>query len=216
MILIGSDLFPIFGERTANRKHLRILVACELSGIVRDAFIRKGHDAWSCDINPSDNGGPHIQEDALKVIQSDWDMVIAHPPCTHLASSGAQWWPRKRETGEQQEAERFFLAFSGCAPKVAIENPVGRMSKAFRPPDQKVQPWQFGDPFQKLTCLWLEGLPPLLPTEIVDRGEMVEFESGKRMPKWYADLRDLPPDERRKARSYFPKGIAEAMAQQWG
>ena len=197
---------------------MKILVACEFSGIVRDAFRKKGHDAWSCDILPCD-GDPayHYQCDIAYVLPyRKWDMIIAFPPCTHLASSGAAWFEQKRKDGRQQEGIDFFMLFtkSNC-PKIVIENPVGIMSKVYRKPDQIIQPYMFGDPYSKRTCLWLKGVPKLIATDEVKPEERVSFSSGRTMPKWYADAWKLPPNETSKIRSKtFPR-IAKAMAKQW-
>lgn len=185
---------------------MRVLIACEYSATVREAFAAKGHDAWSCDILPSDKPGNHYQGDVLEIIDDDWDLMIAHPPCTHLASSGARWWEFKGK--EQEEALRFVrLLMEAPIPKIALENPVGLISTAIRKPDQIIQPWQFGDSYQKTTCLWLKGLPKLTPTEIVDKGEFV-IHGGKKLPKWYSN--------REFNRSKTFPGIAQAMAEQWG
>jgi hypothetical protein len=191
---------------------MRVLVACEFSGVVRDAFIRAGHDAWSCDLLPSEAPGPHIQDDALEVMRSQpWDLMIAHPPCTDLAVSGARHFKRKGLERIQRSID-FFNAFMWAAiPKICIENPVGLSSRYIRPPNQVIQPWQFGDEAQKTTHLWLVGLPNLKPTNIVGKGEMVKFASGKVMPKWYADASD---DGHKRSRTF--QGIADAMAAQWG
>ncbi|HQJ95422.1 MAG TPA: hypothetical protein PLT06_11390 [Syntrophorhabdaceae bacterium] len=197
---------------------MKVLVACEFSGIVRDAFLAKGHDAWSCDLLPTESPGPHIQGDVLEILNDGWDMMIAHPPCTHLACSGAAWFSKKIMV--QKESLRFVanLLFAPI-PKICIENPVGIISSRIRPPDQIIQPYQFGEPFQKTTCLWLEGLPKLKPTcmdapllgELVDKGEFITYESGRTMPKWYAELRGNGHE-----RSKFWPSIAKAMADQWG
>jgi len=196
---------------------MRVLIGCEFSGRVRDAFSRKGHDAWSCDLVSSESQGNHIQDDILKHLADGWDLAIMHPPCTHLASSGAAWFAAKRADGRQQQGIDFFLALANAPiEKIAVENPIGIMSKKWRKPDQIIQPWQFGEEAQKSTCLWLKNLPLLVPTKIVERGEMVEFKSGKRMPKWYADCWKLAPEERAKMRNRTFQGIADAMAEQWG
>ena len=191
---------------------MRVLVACEYSGRVRDAFIKLGHDAWSCDIIPTDVPGPHIQDDVTKHLNSGWDMLIAFPPCTHLACSGARWWHKKQS--EQQEAVNFFMLLANASiPKIAIENPVGLMSSAWRKPDQIIQPWQFGHEATKTTCLWLKDLPKLTPTKIVSKGLRHVTKSGKSLPAWY----NLPPStDRAKIRSLTFQGIADAMASQWG
>lgn len=204
---------------------MRILVACEFSGIVRDAFRARGHDAWSCDLLPCDADPQyHIQGDVLPVLKQEWDLMVAHPPCTHIAVSGAAWFEEKRSDGRQQEGIDFFLEFTKTdIPKWCVENPVSIMSTLYRRPDQVVQPYYFGDPYTKTTCLWLNRLPRLLHTDEdnlfmkkthVDKGEFVTFKSGKRMPKWYAELRTNK--DRGKIRSQFWPGIADAMADQWG
>lgn len=205
---------------------MRVLVACEFSGVVRDAFTARGHDAWSCDLLPSETGGKHYQGDfrhALCAPMSNggWDLLIAHPPCTHLACSGARWFDRKKASGEQQQAIDFFMSFLGLPiPRICIENPVGIMSKLWKKPTQIIHPYFFGDEFQKTTCLWLVGLPRLLHFKEADlldqathvgRGEMVKFSSGKVIPKWYAESRG---DGHTRSRT-FP-GFANAMAEQWG
>lgn len=181
---------------------MRVLVACEFSGIVRDAFIARGHDAWSCDILPTEKPGPHIQDDVLKHISDGWDMMIAHPPCTHLAVSGARWF--KDKIHEQNLAIDFFIALADASiPKVAVENPISIMSTVYRKPDQIIQPWWFGHGETKATCLWLRGLPKLHPTKVVD---------GR-----YGRVHRMPPGpERWRERSRTYQGIADAMAEQWG
>lgn len=180
---------------------MRVLIACEYSGRVRSAFRALGHDAWSCDLLPSEDGGQHIQGDVLEVIGLGWDLMVAHPPCTHLAVSGARHFSKKQDV--QPEAIRFFMALAQAPiPRIAIENPVCIMSSVWREPDQVIQPWQFGHGETKATCLWLKGLPPLIPTKIV---------SG-RHPRVHL----MPPGpDRWKERSRTYEGIAEAMARQW-
>jgi hypothetical protein len=196
---------------------MRVLVACEFSGVVRDAFRARGHDAMSCDLLPTEVDGPHYQGDVRDVLADGWDLMIAHPPCTHLAVSGAAWFAAKRADGRQQEAVDFFMLLANAPiARSAIENPVGIMSTVWRKPDQIIQPYQYGEAASKKTCLWLRGLPPLLPTCIVDKGEQVHFKSGRSMPKWYADAFRLPPAERARLRSRTFEGIARAMAEQWG
>jgi len=206
---------------------MNILVACEFSQVVTKAFRDRGHEAYSCDLLPTEgNDDWHIQADVFDVIDrhreiarldvdrdipKNWDMMIAFPPCTHLAVSGAKHFAQKREDGRQREGIDFFMLFANSdIPRVAIENPVGIMSTLWRKPDQIIQPWQFGDPFQKTTCLWLKGLPVLLPTSIVSKGEFVTTPSGKKLPKWYSDNKSA------KNRSRTFQGIADAMASQWG
>jgi len=194
---------------------LRILVACEFSGIVRDEFRALGHDAISCDLEPSERPGPHYQGDVRDLLGEPWDMMVAFPPCTHLCVSGARSFAEKRDDGRQQEAVEFFMRLvEAQVPRIAIENPVGIMSRLYRRPDCIIQPWQFGDQFSKRTCLWLKGLPPLLPICAVSPGEFYYPSSGgKRMPAWYALA---PHTDRTKLRSRTFPGIARAMAQQWG
>jgi hypothetical protein len=163
------------------------------------------HDAWSCDLLPADDGDAHhYQGDVLPLLGMGWDLMIAHPPCTHLASSGARWFAEKRADGRQRAAVDFFMALARCdIPRYAIENPVGIMSSVWRQPDQVIQPWQYGHGETKATCLWLRGLPPLRPTDVVEGRE--------------ARIHRLPPTpDRWKIRSATYQGIASAMAEQWG
>ena len=197
---------------------MRILVACEESQAVTKELRALGHEAYSCDVLPCSGGHPewHLKQDVLPLLEQDWDMIIAFPPCTDLAVSGAAWFARKQADGSQQRSIDFFMRFANAkCPRIAIENPVGIMSKRWRKPDQIIQPYQFGEPFSKKTCLWLKGLPKLVPTNIVDKGEQVTFASGKSMPKWYSDAFRLPPKERSIARSRTFPGVAKAMATQF-
>lgn len=196
---------------------MRVLIACEFSGTVREAFREKGHDAWSCDIVKSDdNSQYHIQEDVLKIISDNWDMMIAFPPCTHLAVSGAKHFAKKREDGRQQQGIDFFMSIINAPiPIIAVENPVGIMSSVYRKPDQIINPFEFGHNVSKKTCLWLKNLPALKATNIVDKGEYITFPSGKRMHKWYAD-KAFGGEARQKVRNKTFQGIADAMAEQWG
>jgi site-specific DNA-cytosine methylase len=186
---------------------MNVLVACEMSGRVRDAFLKRGHYAVSCDLLPSlSNHGDHYQGDIFDLLsgpQSDWDLMIAFPPCTHLSSSGARWWPEKRANGRQQAAVHFVRRLMGSGiPRIAIENPVGYLSTAIRKPDQIVQPWMFGEGEVKTTCLWLKNLPALTPTNVV---------SGREQRMW-----KMPPSpDRAQKRSMTYQGIADAMASQW-
>ena len=182
---------------------MRVLIACEFSGIVRDAFIRRGHDAWSCDLLPTESIGPHIVGGVLETINREcWDLMVAFPPCTHLAVSGARWFKEKRY--EQNHAIDFFMALINAPiDKIAIENPIGIMSTKYRKPDQIIQPWQFGHGETKATCLWLKGLPLLQPTNIV-KGRHARVH------------REPPSPDRWKNRSRTYQGIADAMAEQWG
>lgn len=159
--------------------------------------------------------GRHIHADILSgVLNAHWDLMIAFPPCTHLASSGARWFKEKRQDGRQAEAFRFFMALAECdIPRIAIENPVGIVSRLWRKPDQKIQPYWFGEPHRKTTCLWLKGLPPLVPTNMVEPEPDHVTKSGRRLPAWY----NLPPSpDRATIRSRTFLGIADAMAAQWG
>lgn len=193
---------------------MKVLVACEFSGIVRDAFAARGHNAISCDLLMPYNANPgmHYQGDVRDILNNGWDLMIAHPPCTHLAVSGARWFKDKKE--EQEEALEFVQTLLNAPiPRIALENPVSIISSRIRKPDQIVQPWMFGDPFTKTTCLWLKNLPKLKPTKIVDKGERHITKSGKSLPKWY----NLPPSEDRgMKRSVTFEGFANAMAEQWG
>jgi len=191
---------------------------CEESQAVTKEFRKLGLEAFSCDILPCSGGHPewHIQWDITPILQDKWDMIIAFPPCTHLAVSGAAWFEQKRKDGRQQQGIDFFMLFANCkCERMAIENPIGIMSTVWRKPDQIIQPYEFGGSFSKKTCLWLKGLPKLKPTEIVDKGEQIKYKSGKSMPKWYADAFKLPPKERSRVRSQTFPGIAKAMAEQW-
>lgn len=191
---------------------MKVLIACEFSGTVRDAFAALGHDAWSCDLLPTEQPGQHIQGDVREVLNEQWEMIIAHPPCTDLAVSGAAWFEAKRADGRQQAAIEFFMLFANLrCERVAIENPVGIMSTYWRKADQVIHPYQFGHMEQKSTCLWLKNLPLLRPTNDVYAG-MMELPRNQRERLHY-----LPPSEDRWAlRSMTYQGIADAMAQQWG
>jgi len=193
---------------------MKVLVACEYSGAVRDAFRAFGHDAISCDLLPSVAPGPHHQGDVLPLLEQEWDIVLAFPPCTDLASSGAKHFATKRADGRQQRSIEFFMRFAEAPQnRLAIENPVGIMSSEWRKPDQIIQPWQFGHKATKTTCLWLKNLPQLIPTAIVGKGARHITSGGKSLPAWY----NLPPSpERWKIRSATFPGIAAAMAAQWG
>ena len=200
---------------------MRVLCACEQSQAVTKEFRRGGVECYSCDLLPASGGHPewHIQCDALEVAKMDWDMVIAFPPCTHLAVSGAKHFEEKRRNGKQQMAIGFFLAFTALdhVPRVCIENPVGIMSTEYRKPTQIISPWMFGDPQEKKTCLWLKGLPKLEPTKVVEPERRVEVGTqGHTMSEWYAEASNLPHYYRSIARAVTFPGIARAMARQWG
>ena len=184
---------------------MKVLIACEYSGVVRDAFLRGGHEAMSCDILETESPGPHYKGDLFDVIDYPWDLAIFHPPCTHLSVSGSRHFAEKKMDGRQQAAVSFFMRIvrqSAHIPKVAIENPVCIMSSLYRKPDQIIQPWQFGHGETKANCLWLKGLPLLTPTEIVEGRE--------------ARIHRMPPSaDRWKERSRTFQGIATAMAEQY-
>jgi len=219
-------------------KDINILVACEESQAITKEFRKRGFTAFSCDIEPCSGGHPewHIQfdctmpmagwsfytQDGFKHHGRKFDLVIAHPPCTHLCASGARWWNNPATPDKpllQDQAINFFMMFvnnSKYFKHMAIENPIGIMSKKYRKPDQIVQPFWFGDPARKSTCWWLFNLPNLIPDNMVDEGESFDCGNGKRQPKWYRDAWNLPPKERAKARSKTFPGMARAIAEQWG
>lgn len=181
---------------------VKVLIACEYSGTVRDAFLQAGHSAMSCDLLPTESEGPHYLGDVRDILDDGWDLMIAHPPCTHLAVSGSRWF--KDKINEQREALDFVeLLMYAPIDKIAIENPISVISTRIRKPDQIIQPWQFGHGETKATCLWLKGLPKLTPTDIVEGRE--------------ARVHKMPPGPNRwKERSRTYAGIAQAMADQWG
>jgi len=181
---------------------MRILVACEFSGVVREAFKKRGHDVWSCDLLPTEQLGNHLQCDVLSILQDNWDLMIAHPPCTYLAGSGARWWKNRRK--EQAKAVEFVCnLLLAPIPKIVLENPVGLLSSVLCKPSQIINPWQFGHGEKKRTCLWLKNLPLLQPTKVVEGRE----------PKIHYMA---PSKDRWKLRSITYQGIADAMAEQWG
>lgn len=188
---------------------MKVLVACEFSGVVRDAFIRRGHDAMSCDLLPTDSPGPHYQGDVRDILNDGWDLMIAHPPCTHLAVSGARYFKDKQK--EQAEALEFVRQLLDAPiSKIALENPIGVISSRIRKPDQIIQPWMFGHNESKATCLWLKGLPKLVPTNIVgNKGDIRDNQTPSGQNKLG------PSPDRWKLRSITYRGIADAMADQW-
>ena len=219
---------------------MRVLVACEFSGIVRREWLLRGHDAWSCDLLPSEMPGPHIQGDVLPHLGDGWDLMIAHPPCAHLAVSGARWF--KDKAREQAEALDFVRALLAAPiPRIALENPVSIISSRIRKPDQIIQPWMFGHGETKTTCLWLKGLPKLTPTDIVVpewavredgtvhlsakgkrdnpthflTGRTTRILKGEQLKQWNRIHREPPSPERWRNRSRTYSGIAAAMAEQW-
>ena len=190
---------------------MKVLVACEYSGTVRDAFIKAGHEAMSCDLLPTDVPGPHYQGNVLDLLDDEWDLMIAHPPCTHLAVSGARWFKDKQN--EQAEALNFVrLLLDAPIERIALENPVSVISSRIRKPDQIIQPWQYGHPEAKATCLWLKNLPLLNPTNVLEKPAIGYWQN--QTPSGQNKL--SPSKDRWKIRSATYKGIAEAMAQQWG
>lgn len=195
--------------------NMKILVACEESQAVTLAFRARGHEAYSCDLQPCSGGHPewHIQRDALEQLNSDWDLLLAFPECTHLAVSGARYFAQKIADGRQQKAIDFFMAFANAkCPRIVIENPVGIMSSKWRKPDQIIQPWQFGHPEAKATCLWLKGLPLLRPTNVLPKPASGRWEN--QTPSGQNRLGPSP--ERAKLRSKTYAGIAAAFADQYG
>ena len=215
---------------------MKVLIACEESQAVCKEFRRMGHEAYSCDIMDCSGDNPewHIKDDVIKIIDDEWDMMIAFPPCTHLAVSGAKHFEEKRKDGRQQEGIVFFMdIINAPIDKIAVENPIGIMSSLYRKPDQIIQPYYFGDEYQKTTCLWLKNIPKLYHNDKpnlfgdavthVDPGEFVEWESKdgkqKRCAKWYYDafkVHGINGELRSKIRSKTFPGIAKAMAKQWG
>lgn len=192
----------------------RVLVACEYSGIVRDAFIALGHEATSCDLLPTDSPGPHHQGDVRDILDDGWDLMIAHPPCTYLASSGLHWNKRRPERAAFTEDALGFvrLLLEAPIPRIALENPIGCISSRIRKPEQIIQPWQFGHDASKATCLWLKGLPLLRATNELPGGR-----KARRANQTSSGQNCLPPSaDRWKIRSTTYKGIADAMASQWG
>jgi len=204
---------------------VKVLIACEFSGVVRDAFIARGHDATSCDLLPTERPGPHYQGDVRDLLQpGKWDIMIAHPPCTHLAVSGARWFKQKGIAVQEAALEFVQFLLNAPVPKIAIENPVGIISTRIRKPDQIIEPWQFGHECTKKTCLWLKELPLLVHTKIVNKGIIYVDPRGHshgsefilRAKKSYSPLMLLPRnDDRWKIRSRTFQGIADAMAEQW-
>jgi hypothetical protein len=198
---------------------MKVLLACEESQEVCKQFRLLGHEAYSNDILEASGGHPewHLKGDVKNYLNDNWDLIIAFPPCTDLASSGAAWFEQKRKDGRQQASIDFFMLFANLTcSKVVIENPVGIMSRIYRKPDQIIQPYEYGDSYEKRTCLWLKGVDKLKPTNIVKPEARQVYESGRTMPTWYADAWGKPKAERSKIRSKTFPGIAKAMAEQWG
>lgn len=207
-------------QRRKGKTEIKVLVACEYSGTVRDAFTARGHDATSCDLLPSEAPGKHYQGDIRDILKRDWDLLIAHPPCTFLTITGNRWFrPEFKERYPNREQDRidainFFMTFTYTdIPKVCIENPVGIMSTVWKRPEQYIQPYHYGHDAAKKTCLWLKNLPLLIPTKVVDCTYRT-YHDGRRMSEWYASISGSK--DRAKIRSKTFQGIAEAMAEQWG
>ena len=204
---------------------MKILVACEESQAVTIELRKLGHEAYSCDLIECSGGHPewHLQTDLMELLDQEWDMILAFPPCTYLTVTGNRWFNIERygekaikRHEDRKDAVNFFMAIANAkCEKIAIENPVGIMSSEWRKPNQIVNPFQFGDAFEKKTCLWLKGLPKLESTNVVEPPPRTKFDSGKSMPAWYADAWRLPKEERAKLRSKTFPGIAKAMALQW-
>jgi len=211
--------------KKSMKELMRILVACEESQAVTKELRARGHEAFSCDILPCSGGHPewHVQRDVTSLLKRKWDMIIAFPPCTFLTVSGNRWFnveeygekAIKRQESREKAIDFFMLLANANCENIAIENPVGVMSSVWRKPDQIINPYQFGDPVEKKTCLWLKGLPKLKPTNVVKPPERVIFESGKSMGAWMADTWNLPKKEIAKSRSKTFPGIAKAIAEQW-
>ena len=190
---------------------MKVLIACEYSGRTRNAFLALGHDAISCDLLPTESPGPHYQGDVRDILNDGFDLMVAHPSCQHLAVSGAKHFYKKEK--EQKEALDFVRLLMNCRiPRWCIENPISVISSAIRPPDQIIQPYEFGDSFQKSTCLWLKNLQKLKPTKIVDKGEFYISPSGKKLPAWYTNI----SKNKGKVRSMSFDGISNAFGDQWG
>lgn len=205
---------------------MKVLVACEESQEVCKAFRAKGHEAYSCDIRECSGGHPewHLKQDVIPLLNEEWDLIIAHPPCTFLTVTGNRWFNVKRygdkaiqRQKDREEAVAFFMQFANAkCKKIAIENPIGYMSTAYKKPTQIIHPYMFGDPARKATCLWLKGLPKLTPTDMVEP-VIIHYQNGNGTDSpWHMETMNLPPKERAKARSKTFPGIAMAMAEQWG
>lgn len=207
---------------------MKVLVACEFSGIVRDAFLARGHDAWSCDILPTESPGPHYQCDVIEILGRGWDLMVGHPPCTYLSYAGIGHWNKPGRKELREDAMMFFIRLMDAPiPKICIENPVGYPSNVFRKPDQIIHPYYFGDGYMKRTCLWLKGLPHLVWSDEDDllfrktttkKPEAIYVQKhGKQIGKKRHFIDAMPGGkDRQKARSKFFPGIAKAMAEQWG
>ena len=195
---------------------MRVLVACEFSGIVREAFAKRGHAAWSCDLLPSEIYGPHLRMDVFEALKDDWDLMIAHPPCQYLSLAGNVWLKQPGRIEKRTEAFKFFMNLANAkVNKIAIENPKGFPCSAWRVPDQVIQPFEFGHPAHKPTCLWLKNLPLLKPTKVVGVEPRIDGVTGRNR-HWVDQFPGGNIEKRRQNRSRTFQGIADAMAEQWG
>lgn len=211
-------LTPYEPSRVNGTETMKILIACEESGRVTQAFREQNHEAFSCDLIETSGMFPefHIKDDVRNHLVG-WDMIIGFPPCDHLASSGARWFPEKRKDGRQQQGIDLFMALVNApCEKICIENPVGIMSTVYRKPDQIIQPWMFGEEAQKTTCLWLKNLPKLVPTKIVSKGAMRIYPDGTKYPLWISDAKHSKQANRSQIRGKTFVGVANAMSLQWG
>ena len=209
-----AGMVRVESERDQEEDRMRVLVACEYSGTVRDAFIRAGHEAMSCDLLPTDVNGPHFQGEVKEIINDGWDLMIAHPPCTYLSVSGMHWTTRGLRDPQLTEDALAFVQCLMDAPieRIAIENPISIISSRIRKPDQIIQPWWFGHDASKKTCLWLKNLPLLTPTDLLPGDSKT-----RRANQTASGQNKLPPSKDRwKIRSSTYRGIADAMAEQWG
>jgi hypothetical protein len=196
---------------------MKILVACEFSGKNRDAFAALGHEAWSCDLRESETPGNHYQGDVRDMLSENWDLLIAHPPCTYLSYAANHVWNKPGRAELREEAMQFFMLFVNCKiPRVCIENPVGYPGKVYRKPDQIIQPWMFGDPHTKKTLLWLKGLPPLIPTNVITEGitPFCPSGTGRKLGGKYLGAAIRGNDSKNRSKTF--QGLADAMAAQWG
>jgi site-specific DNA-cytosine methylase len=208
---VRSENYPVHNPEG----DVRILVACEFSGIVREAFNARGHDAWSCDLLPTEIPGNHIKGDVLEILNDGWDMMIAHPPCTYLSYAGLGHWNDPGRKEKREDAMNFFMKFINAPiPKICVENPRGYPSKAYRKPDQVIQPFYFLEHERKLTCIWLKNLAPLMFTGVMENPKPISI-SPDGHPRYFTDGMTSGKDRQKNRSRTFP-GIAKAMAEQWG
>lgn len=195
---------------------MKVLIACEFSGAVRRAFRARGHEAWSCDLLPSEDEGQHIHGNVLEALGWGWDLMVGHPPCTYLSRAGARWWKDVERQAKADAAAEFFMALANAPiERIALENPIGQMNRRWRYPDQTIQPWQFGHPFTKATCLWLKNLPPLMSTLLcAERTAFLPSNTGWNARKGQRSQAGVVSGGKDASRTF--DGIAQAMADQWG